>query len=270
MSMTNLTEDNQGSNFQNKGKVMKNLIFLFALLFAFFSCSKKSTEQENQPPVQADYTAPQATVVPIIDGLGDDACWADAAWADIDYLWLGTPASASDFQGKFKITWAGTKLYYLVEISDDILSDTHPNPLDNYYNDDCVELFIDEDKSGGNHTYNYNAFAYHVALDYKAIDLGTDQQPHEYNDHIEAQRVTTGTVHIWEIAVEIYTAAYNDQQQENPKANLQEGKIMGYAIAYCDSDNGTRENFYGSMDIPGADKNLAWQDASLFGSLLLD
>jgi hypothetical protein len=252
-----------------EGVMMKNVIVFAVLLSALFSCSKESTGPEKTAPVQADYTALQATVAPTIDGLAVDACWTGAQWAAIDHLWLGSPASAADFQGRYKIVWAGTKVYYLVEITDDILADTHPNPLDNYYNDDCVELFIDENHSGGEHTYSYNAFAYHIALDYKAIDLGPDQQPHEYTSHIQAKRVSVGTLHTWEIAVDIYTDAYNDQQLENPKAELKIDKVMGYAVAYCDSDNGMRENFYGSMDIPGADKNRAWQDASLFSTLLL-
>jgi hypothetical protein len=248
---------------------MKKLIVLIIIVMAQFACSKKSTEPEDTPQVQADYIAPQADTAPVIDGIGSEVCWNDAEWANIDKLWLGSPAAASDFQGKYKIVWQGTKLYYLVEISDDILSDTHTNPLDNYYNDDCVEVFIDEDHSGGEHTYSYNAFAYHIALDYKAIDLGPDQQPHDYSAHVEARRISSGNNHTWEIAIEIYTEAYNDQQTDNPKADLEKDKVMGYAIAYCDSDGGNRENFYGSMDIPGDDKNRAWMDAGLFGTLLL-
>jgi hypothetical protein len=249
---------------------MKKIVFPLSILIVVFSCSEDSSGPEETTPTQADYYAQQASALPVIDGKSNDACWDDATWANIDHLWLGTPAAANDFQGRYKIVWAGTKLYYLVEITDDVLSDTRPDPLDNYYNDDCVELFIDEDKSGGDHTYSYNAFAYHIALDYRAIDLGTDRQPHDFTAHIEANRISAGNIHTWEIAVEIYTAAYNDQDTDNPKAELKKGKRMGYAIAYCDSDGANRENFYGSMDIPGADKNRAWQDAGLFGSLLLE
>jgi hypothetical protein len=254
----------------NKENRMKKLLILVVIMIMPFACSKKSTGPEDTPQVQADYYAPMAETAPVIDGDGGDACWSKAEWANIDKLWLGSPATTSDFQGRYKIVWRGTRLYYLVDITDDVLSDSYPNPLDNYYNDDCVEVFIDEDKSGGEHTYNYNAFAYHIALDFQAIDLGPDQQPHNFSSHVEARRASNGNNHTWEIAIEIYTDAYNDQQSENPKADLKKGKMIGYAIAYCDSDGGNRENFYGSMDIPGADKNRAWQDASLFGSLLLE
>ena len=35
--------------------------------------------------------------------------------------------------------------------------------LDRYWEDDTVELFIDENKNGGQHGYNTSAWAYHSA-----------------------------------------------------------------------------------------------------------
>ena len=34
-------------------------------------------------------------------------------------------------------------LYLLVEITDDVLFDQHANPLHLYWDDDCIEIFID-------------------------------------------------------------------------------------------------------------------------------
>ena len=46
---------------------------------------------------------------------------------------------------------------------------------------------------------------------------------------------------------------------------------MGLAVAYCDNDGGSdRESFLGSEEIPGADKNVAWQNADVFGGLILE
>ena len=39
------------------------------------------------------------------------------------------------------------------------------------------EIFIDEDNSGGNHQFNFNAFAYHIALDNQAVDIGFEDAP---------------------------------------------------------------------------------------------
>jgi hypothetical protein len=245
------------------------VVEILTILFTgLVSCSKKSTEPEPEP--KTDYQAPLASTAPVIDGKDNDACWNKAAWAGIDYLWLGTAASSGDFSGRYKIVWTSEKLYLLIEITDDVLSDVYSNPLDRYWEDDCLEFFIDEDHSGGIHQYSHNAFAYHIALDYRAVDIGPDNSPHEYTHHVTALRISNGNTHTWEIALDVYTDAYVDQAETNPKAELKAGKLMGYAVAYCDSDDGGyRENFYGSMNIPGTDKNRAWIDASILGTLML-
>ena len=80
--------------------------------------------------------------------------------------------------------WTAKRIYILGEIVDDILFDSHRDPLVQYWDDDCLEIFIDEDHSGGDHQYNHNAFAYHMSLDNQAIDIGTDKQPHSYSHHV--------------------------------------------------------------------------------------
>jgi hypothetical protein len=57
----------------------------------------------------------------------------------------------------------------------------HRDPLVQYWDDDCLEIFLDEDFSGGDHQYNHNAFAYHVSLDNQAIDIGTDKAARNYS-----------------------------------------------------------------------------------------
>lgn len=255
------------------GKILINLSLLVCFSLITPGCSKKSsTEPEpssNTP--EADYFAPKTETAPTIDGKADESIWGKAEWAPIDQLWVGQQASPADFSGKYKIIWDENALYYLFEIVDDQLSDVHNNPLQDYWNDDCLEIFIDEDASGGDHTYNYNAFAYHIALDYQAVDLGPDRQAHLYSSHVSARRTSSGTTHTWEVALTVYTSAYVDALgNNNVKSELKSGKTIGYACAYCDGDGaGNREHFYGSIFIAGQDKNLAWQDAGVFGKLLL-
>ena len=74
-----------------------------------------------------------------------------------------------------------------MEFSDDVLVDFHRDPLVQYWDDDCLEIFIDEDHSGGDHQYNHNAFAYHLSLDNQAIDIGTDRQARSYTHHVESR-----------------------------------------------------------------------------------
>jgi len=216
------------------------------------------------------YEAPKAAKAPVIDGISNDTCWANAPWADIKYLWLGKQPTPENFSGRYKIVWTPEKLYYLVEITDDILSDTHPNPLVDYYKDDTLEIFLDEDHSGGDHANNYNAVAYHIAKDYNVVDLDTKGNPRLFNNNLTMKRTDKGSLHTWEIAVNVYNDQYDENSNSNTPVTLNASKNMGYALAYCDNDGGNdRDAFLGSIDIPGTDKNIAWSNADVFGTLKL-
>ncbi|MBN2103083.1 CBM9 family sugar-binding protein [bacterium] len=253
-------------------------VFFMISLLIHTGCSKDTgTESEGKNLPEADYYAPKASVSMTIDGVADESIWENAEWGLMDQLWIaynGEPATPNDFSGRYKIAWDESRLYLLFEITDDIYSDVRANPLQQYWEDDCLEFFIDEDASGGDHTYNYNAFAYHVALDCQVVDLGPDSNPHLYSDHIEVFRTQQETVSIWEMAVTVFTSDYDDALgTDNPTAELKEGKCIGYLCAYCDSDQtGSREHFYGSRFIAGPvgeARNLGWQTADVFGTLLL-
>ena len=203
-----------------------------------------------------------------IDGLVDDA-WANAVWHPIDQVWLGEGLLPQDFSGQYKIKYDKNYLYILASITDDRLFDQHKDGLHKYWDDDCLEIFIDEDRSKGNHQYNHNAFAYHVGLDRKVVDIGTDSTYRYYNDHVKTARKSAGMRHIWEVAVKIYDDQYVDEG-ENLPVNLEVGKKMGFAIAYCDNDGSAeREHFIGSVAIDGQDKNRGWIDAGVFEELRL-
>lgn len=216
------------------------------------------------------YEAPKATTAPTIDGIGNDACWNNANWYTQDQLWLGTAPTAADFTGKFKITWDANKLYVLGEIVDDVLNDNYADPLSNYWEDDTWEVFLDENKSGGDHQNNYNAFAYHISKFYDAVDIGTDGNPKLLNSHVNVKRTAVGNVYTWEAAFDVYTDKFVYNAASNPKAVLEAGKVLGFAMAYCDNDGGTtRQSFIGSEVVAGTDKNQAYKNASVFGKLTL-
>ncbi|HEY9058916.1 MAG TPA: sugar-binding protein [Pseudobacteroides sp.] len=123
-------------------------------------------------PNGGQYNAKFTTIIPVVDGVGGDSCWDMGDWAPIESLWLGQQPSKSDLSGRYKILWTKERLYFLIEIVDDLISDTHNDPLTDYYKDDTLEIFIDEDGSGGDHRYSHNAFAYHISVkDFNAVDL---------------------------------------------------------------------------------------------------
>jgi hypothetical protein len=218
-----------------------------------------------------EYRAPRAAVAPSIDGLADDPAWQGASWYAIDQRWLGPEYEASDFQGRFKVAWTPERIYILVEIVDDILFDSHRDPLVQYWDDDCLEIFLDEDFSGGNHQYNHNAFAYHVSLDNQSIDIGTDEAARSYSHHVQSRWRQQGDKVIWELAIDVYPDSYRDDATDNEPVRLSAGKVLGLMVAYCDNDGSElRENFIGSEAVTSGPTDRGWIDADIFGKLVLD
>lgn len=213
----------------------------------------------------------------VVDGVANDAIWKKAKWHSLNHDMVGSVPKASDFTGRYKLAWDESQLYLLVEITDDVLIDTHPNPKEAYWDDDCLEIFLDEDASGGDHLHSYNAFAYHIALDGNVADFGNGKDNNSVvllNDHLDSawQRQPQKPYNvIWEVAVRIYPDTFNTANPGEPVA-LSADKIMGFMLAYCDNDGSeTREHFMGSHDIKpvNGDKNRGYIDASVFGKLKL-
>jgi len=220
---------------------------------------------------RTEYHAPKAESPMNIDGVADEAAWKDAKWQSLSHRWLGPEYTSDDFQGRYKVVWTDSKIYILGEITDDILFDSHRDPLQQYWDDDCLEIFIDEDFSGGDHQFNHNAFAYHLSLDNQAIDIGTDEQPRSYTHHVESRWQQEKTKIVWEVAIDIYTDDYADDSSSNAPITLSAGKVMGLMVAYCDNDGSElRENFIGSESVPSGPQDRGWIDAGLFGALVLD
>jgi hypothetical protein len=220
---------------------------------------------------RTEYHAPMAGVTPVVDGDAVDPAWGAAPWQEIDQLWLGPEYAAADFRARYKVVWTPERIYMLVELVDDILSDRHRDPLTNYWDDDCLEIFVDEDFSGGDHQYNHNAFAYHVSLDNQVVDIGTDRLPHSYPEHIESRWKQHGDRIVWELAIGVYPDRYEDGSLVTTPVPLAAGKVIGLMVAYCDNDGSEfRENFVGSESVPFGKKDRGWIDADLFGKLVLD
>ena len=207
--------------------------------------------------------------IPAIDGVANDKAWENAEWQPLDQRWLGDAYTPEDFSGKYKLVWNEDALYLLVEIIDDKLYDQHSEPLKLWWDDDCVEIFIDEDNSGGEHLKNHNAFAYHVALDHNVVDMSTEGKGILFNDHVTTAHKTEENKTTWEHKILIFDDSYNEKGKNNP-VKLTEGKKIGFALAYCDNDNSKeRENFIGSVFVPGEDKNQGYKTADIFGTVVL-
>ncbi|ALS99911.1 CBM9 family sugar-binding protein [Lacimicrobium alkaliphilum] len=229
---------------------------------------------EAEAEAEAESVVLHTAEAPVIDGRGDDPAWQQAQWRPMPYLITGSMPSAEDFSGRFKLLWDKDYLYLQAEITDDVLYDAYPDPLKQYWDDDALEIFIDSDASGGGHQYNHSAFAYHIALDNQAVDLGDNRQPRLYNEHLQSrwQRSAEAPhVIIWEVAIRLYPDDYRDDQPNRPLL-LDAGRRIGFMLAYCDNDGSAeREHFVGSVDIEPVegDRNRGWIDASVFETMIL-
>lgn len=236
------------------------------------SSSSSSLPRSSSSSSIADrnlYIAPKAQAAPVIDG-AVDSVWAQASWAPINVFWLGTQSnpSAADYTGQYKALWDQNYLYLLFDITDDRIYDRTRDALSNYWEDDTVEIFIDENKNGGQHQYNTSAWAYHVSTYGDVVDY-TTSGPKLLNDHIDVRMVSNGDKHYWEMRVRIYGENYSDSLANTP-LTLTAGKLMGFSASYIDNDGSAqRESMMGSVDTQGHKNNQGYLDASVFGSMRL-
>jgi len=211
----------------------------------------------------------------VIDGLDNDSCWNNARWHNIDKVWIpyGATMQEGDFEGYYKAAWDSNYLYLLVKVIDDSLADYYTDPLSNWWNDDCVEIFLDEDRSKGYHECNYNAFAYHVSIFYDAIDMSTTCAGINLRNNLIVKMDTIAPhTYLWEFAIKVYNKNFNPQNPEQSRVKLKPGKTMGFAVAYCDDDgnpNHERENFIGSIFMPAAHNNDNYKTADYLGQMVL-
>jgi hypothetical protein len=228
-----------------------------------------STNNIPEPP----YHAKRIFSTPVIDGKPSDVCWDSATWAPIDQVWIGSPTTADDYTGLYKVVWTPDRLYILLKIIRKMINDNYPDPCAGNYNYECAEIFIDEDQSGGNHLNNYNAFSYHMTTKNNVCDHGPDGQgTYLFNDDVKLRFDSSAGNHTyyWEVELKVF----NDQYEfggNNVPVTLFAGKKMGFSLAYNTNDGGTqRKNMFGSHYLPGPDKNTSYITASDFGELILD
>ncbi len=234
-----------------------------------------TNSQPDTRLMNGTYIVKEAGTAPTIDGNGSDTCWATAAWAPLDQVWVlfnSSAPSAADFWGRSRFVWKGNVLYVLTEIVDDVVNDAHPIWDNEYWEDDCLEIFIDEDYSGGDHELNENAYAYHCStLGNAAVDINSGGTVNYYGSHVTYSRQVSNGTNIWEFAVTVYNSSLS------PVGTMSAGKEMGLTMAYCDNDNGAgnggntynREAFIGMNIIEQADKNVTYKNADFFGHVVL-
>ncbi|MBK9337555.1 MAG: sugar-binding protein [Lewinellaceae bacterium] len=242
---------------------------IFITIF-FVTCQNPNTGVTNQPQetgARPTFVTMQGT--PALDGSGSDDIWERTEWQPISHLWAGAQPTPDDFTGRYKLAWDENNLYILAETTDDSLLDALQT-LERFWDDDCLVVLLDEDASGGEYEFSYNAFAYHIALDGQVADMAPDSSFRFFDGHCLSRRISRDNTSTWEIAVRVYDGKqYTDGGDNVPKL-LKKGKKMGFALAYCDNDRSPeRESFMGNVAIPEAQKSRGRLNADAFGILEL-
>jgi hypothetical protein len=261
---------------------------LLALLLSLSLTACKTDKTENQKFAEASVFPPSHSELeqirtnkdgnfkahksdsPVqIDGNDKDAIWSKTDWNDMNHVWMGPKVDATDYQGKFKLAWDSQYLHILVEVTDDYLNPTLSDGVDNYWKGDYVEVFIDEDQSGGDHKFNHQAFAYHVSTEGHAIDKNTKEATVFFDDHVNVARSQDGNTYLWEMAIKLFDKQFDENTTDNTPVTISTGKQIGFSIAYGDNDgNHTRENFMGSKKTHGVNNDEGYVNADVFGGIL--
>ncbi|MGB0429529.1 MAG: sugar-binding protein [Bacteroidia bacterium] len=260
-----------------------SFFILSIIMVLFFSACKNDDyspddeiKEEEQPLVfnneiiesdQGEFTAISAAEKISIDGQANEITWFAQPWKSMNYKWMGSEVDSSDYFGRFKLAWDSAHLYILFEVTDETLHPTLQDGVDNYWKGDYVEVFIDEDQSGGDHKFNHQAFAYHISTEGHAIDKNTAKETVFFDDHIDVSRTENGNTYLWEIALRLYDDSF-DENGENTPVELLKGKKIGFSIAYGDNDGKQqRENFMGSKSSHGINNDEGYTNSSVFGTL---
>lgn len=270
-----------------------NTCKLFFIVFLLTGCKDKNEQPPTTPIVEEnllvietpcflDKTSPtviaqadgnfeayKTTKAITIDGCAKENIWINSNWYSLNYKWMGNAPDTSDYNGRFKLTWDSLHLYILVEVTDEFLNETLADGQENYWKGDYVEVFVDEDQSGGDHKFNHQAFAYHVSTEGHAIDKNTKEKTVFFDSHVNVVRSKQGNRHLWEMSVLLFDQNFDENATNNVAVKIMEGKKIGFSLAYGDNDgNKTRENFMGSKATHGINNDEGYINSDVFGSII--
>lgn len=203
-----------------------------------------------------EYVAKQIPNLKIDGKIGEWERAEIVAFDEVKDVGGGLP-NVKDFKGQGRVAWSATdptRIYFLVEITDDKLQDI--NPADNkWWEDDSVELMFDFD----------NDIIRDSLVQWTLGANGEDLSAAASEANTEWVLVNNGNDYIYEIAVDASAArGPNPGNAEKGKDfKAKDGVTIGLSFHYNDCENGSRELQAGWM--PGQ----AW-DPVAYGDLTFD
>jgi len=121
----------------------------------------------------------------VIDGTAEDL-WSEARQYKLSNVIYAPVSSEEDCSAYFKALWDAQNLYMLVDVTDDSLKNDSDSDL--WYQDDCVEVFIDADNSKSS-DYDEDDAQYH--FDWDRTNPTMDRFEHGSLNGVEFAMVTT-------------------------------------------------------------------------------
>jgi endo-1,4-beta-D-glucanase Y len=217
-------------------------------LTAIATNSSSQTATSSIVNIQVLKVVYSTSTAPTIDGT-IEASWSSYPATSITKVIIPTISSSTDLSATFQSRWDASALYILMNVTDDVKK--NDSPASNVYDDDAVEIYIDINNDKAT-TYGANDFEYTFRWN--------DATLYEKNSRLTGVvlgQTTTATGYIMEIKIPWSTLTLS-----SPAA----GVLVGFDVMINDDDDGgTRD---GKMSWNAGTDN-AWQDPSLFGTVIL-
>jgi hypothetical protein len=183
----------------------------------------------------------------VIDGTAEEL-WSEARQYKLGNVIYAPISSDEDCSANFKALWDAQNLYMLIDVTDDSLINDSDSDL--WYQDDCVEVFIDGDNSKSDN-YDSDDAQYH--FDWDRTKPTMDRFEHGNLNGVEFAMVTTEKGYRTEIKFPWSTLG------TKPSA----GTKIGLDVHVNDDDDGgdrdSKLTWYGKED-------NAWQTPQAFGT----
>ncbi len=242
-----LRTDEKNNNLNIRADVIGippiNELFVPMMQLAQIMNSAREQQMAEKQKVKTA-TVKKADKSPVIDGK-EEQTWSVAPKYKLGNVIYSPISSNEDFSTYYKAMWDKDNLYVLVDVTDENL--TNDSSSDLWYEDDCIEVFIDADNSrSGN--YNENDYQFHFDWDKNNPTMDEDQ--HGTVEGVEFAMVTTGTGYRTEIKFPWTTLG----TEPSP------GTTIGLEVHVNDDDSGERTKlaWSGTTDI-------AFEDSRVFG-----
>ena len=181
----------------------------------------------------------------VVDGKAE-ALWSEARQYKISNMIYLLPLNDEDFSASYKALWDEKNLYVLVDVTDENLK----NDSDDFWLDDCVEVFVDADNSKSG-SYGDNDYQFHFGWAESNPSMGESQ--HNQTGGVEFATVKTDMGYRMEIKLPWATLGVE------PSA----GKKIGLDVHVNDDDDGgdrdSKLTWQGKQDD-------AWQNPGVLGT----